>query len=153
MRGFKITCTASSYRDRELIANKGWTLLVAEADPLVGKLRVNPAFKIDPCEVPDDIVLTSGGPAKAKSSKAVKEPEIQKEPETPKAPPAAPSEADDIANVPGIPAALIPGIKARGYDTIAKVLEAGVDALDEIEGIGPPTAHQILLACSEYLGE
>lgn len=141
MRGYKITCTASAYRDRELVATKGWSVAVAETDPLVAKLRSNPAFKFEPCEVPNAVPpATAAKPAAAGKEK-------------PEAPPIPPSEDDDIAKVPGIAPVLIEGMKAKGYDTVAKVIAAGPDALDEIEGIGPPTANQILLACSEYLGE
>ncbi len=154
MRGYKITCTASAYRDRELVATKGWSVAVAETDPLVAKLRSNPAFKFEPCEVPDAVPpATAAKPAAAgKEKPAEKTPEVPGD-KKPEAPPMPPSEEDDIAKVPGIAPALIEGMKAKGYDTVAKVIAAGPDALDEIEGIGPPTANQILLACSEYLGE
>lgn len=147
MRGYKIICLANSYRDREFNAIKGMVTMVAESDPLVAKLQRNPSFKLEPCEVED----ITPPPAE-------KKPAAKSEGQTP--PPAEKVEGgevsspdDDIAKVPGIPQNLIPGLKAKGYDTVTKVLEAGVDALDEIDGIGPPTANQILLACSEYLGE
>jgi hypothetical protein len=141
MRGFKIVCLASSYSDRDLVARKGWTVVVGESDPLVAKLRLNPAFKFTPCEVPDQ-------PTPVTASKKVA-------PTTPadEAPTTAPSGDDDIALVPNIKPELVAAMKAKGLDTVAAAIAAGIDGLDELEGVGVPTANAILLACAEYLGE
>lgn len=161
MQGYKIVCTASSYSDREVTATKGWWVEVAASDPLVAKLKSNPAFKLTPTEVPDVFVPpsstdskkeTSGKPPENKSTGNQKPPEG--DPPTGEGGDAKTgTKTDDIANVPDIAAPLLDGMKAAGFDTVEKVCAAGIDGLTKIKGIGVPTATQILLACSEYLGD
>lgn len=148
MLGFRITCVATSFRDRELAVVKGWSVDVAETHSLVAKLRNNPAFKLTPCEVPDKPVVAIGEkpnsqPLPAPETATESEPSAER----------APHEDDDISLVSNIPERLIPGLKAKGFDTVAKAVAAGIDGLSTVDGIASATANNILLACSEYLGE
>lgn len=161
MQGYRIVCTASSYSDREVTATKGWWVEVAASDPLVAKLKSNPAFKLTPTEVPDLFVPpqstdpkkeTGGKPPENKSTGNQKP--LEGDPTKGDDGSAKTgTKGDDIAKVPDIAAPLLEGMKAAGYDTVEKVCAAGIDGLTKVKGIGVPTATQILLACSEYLGD
>lgn len=129
----EFTCKAHSYsvgEDRKYL--KGQVIVLNYGTALHATLKASGAFRTREIEVPDE------QPAEARPEKTASKPLG-----------APQGEPVELGDVDGLKAATVELLGGAGYKTTADVIAAGVEKLQELEGVGPKTAKDVVEACAK----